>query len=344
MGFTKTPPKWDNAGQEPSLDLQTNGFTAGYKPPAPYFNYLFHQNTECLKELQEKAVEKESANAEFAKRNINTYTLLHQIGITIGTETIQSLAQKIPMNSILTYSVSQNYKDDTYPDYGEQDRSGVMEVIRGSNSNVFFRFTRAANADKDARVWVGNWGNTSGWSGWKEVAYVTDGTLTSSNADFAEVGEWSDGNPDSEDRLGYFVSVSKTESGITMTKATADSDVRGVTIASPAFAANASNDKYGEDSKLLKQYNYVAFAGFATVIDNGTCTVNERCMPDNNGCAIPSTNSMGYQVIERVDDTHILILVEPNTDMLNRIKSEISDIQTQLGDIDALLDDIIGGA
>lgn len=334
MSFEKTPPIWNNAGQEPSLELQENGFTAGYKPPAPYFNYLFHQNTECLKELQEKVAEKENVNAELAKRNITTYTLLHQIGITIGTETIQSLAQKIPMNSILTYSVSANYKDDTYPDYGEQDRNGVMEVIRGASTNVFFRFTRSANADKDARMWVGNWGSTTGWSGWKEVAYVTNGTLTSDNADFAEVVEWIDGNPDSEDRLGYFVCVSKTEIGITMTKATADSDVRGVTIASPAFAANASRDKYGEDGNLLNQYNYVAFAGFATVIDNGTCTVNGRCMPDDNGCAVPSSNTMGYQVIERVDDTHILILVEPNVDMLNRIKDDIEALEENKADSD----------
>lgn len=159
---------------------------------------------------------------------------------------------------------------------------------------------------------------------------TANGTVTSENADFAEVGEWSDGNPDAEDRLGYFVTVSKTESGITMVKATSTSDVRGVTIANPAFCANASENKYGEDGELLPKYNYVAFAGFATVIDNGTCTINERCMPADDGTAIPSTNDMGYQVIERVDDTHVLILVEPSADMLNRIKTDITKINKEL--------------
>ena len=52
MEFTNTPPKWDATGAEPSVDLQTKGFVAGYKPPAAYFNYLFHMYTECVKELQ----------------------------------------------------------------------------------------------------------------------------------------------------------------------------------------------------------------------------------------------------------------------------------------------------
>ena len=154
---------------------------------------------------------------------------------------------------------------------------------------------------------------------------LPNGTVVSSNADFAEVAMWSDKNPDNEDRLGYFVSVSKTEDGITMTKATSTSGVRGVTISHPAFSANASDDKF-ENEELKKEYDYVAFAGFGTVIDNGTCTVNGRCMPDDNGCAVPSNNSMGYQVIERVDDTHVLILVEPNADMLNRIKTDIDEL------------------
>lgn len=155
---------------------------------------------------------------------------------------------------------------------------------------------------------------------------LPNGTVTSSNAGFAEIAKWSDGNPNNEDRLGYFVSVSKTEDGITMTKATSTSDIRGVTISHPAFSANASDDKF-ENEELKKEYDYVAFAGFGTVIDNGTCTVNGRCMPDDNGCAVPSTNTMGYQVIERVDDTHVLILVEPNADMLNRIKEDIVTLE-----------------
>lgn len=156
---------------------------------------------------------------------------------------------------------------------------------------------------------------------------VSYSTVLSSNIDFSEVGEWGDGNPDKEDRLYYFVSVDNTDSGITMVKATSTSDIRGVTIANPAFAANASMDKFDEDHRLKYMYNYVAFAGFAIVYDYGRCTINKRCMSDDNGTAIPSSNTMGYQVIDRIDENKILILVEPNADMLYRIKNNIDYLE-----------------
>lgn len=151
-----------------------------------------------------------------------------------------------------------------------------------------------------------------------------NGTVISENADFAEVGEWSDGNPNNEDRIGYFVSVDNSEPGKTMVKATSSSDVHGVTMLHPGFSGNASADKYDSEGNLLKQYDYVGFAGFVPVIDNGTCTVNGRCMPSDDGTAIPSPNNMGYQVIERIDDTHVLILVEPQADMMVRIKEDVT--------------------
>lgn len=158
---------------------------------------------------------------------------------------------------------------------------------------------------------------------------INNGTVVSENADFAEVGEWSDGNPNNEDRIGYFVSVDTSEPGKTMVKATSSSDVRGVTMLRPAFAGNASADKYDADGNLLPQYTYVGFAGFVPVIDNGTCEVNGHCMPSDDGTAIPSTNNMGYQVIERIDDTHVMILVEPQADMMVRIKEDVSKLSEE---------------
>lgn len=54
MTFDNIPPKWDAEGTEPSEALKTRGFTAGYKPPASIFNYLFNKITACVKELQTK--------------------------------------------------------------------------------------------------------------------------------------------------------------------------------------------------------------------------------------------------------------------------------------------------
>ena len=46
------PPSWSNVGVAPSETLKTNGFQAGYKPPAPVFNYMFNKYGICIDELQ----------------------------------------------------------------------------------------------------------------------------------------------------------------------------------------------------------------------------------------------------------------------------------------------------
>ena len=154
---------------------------------------------------------------------------------------------------------------------------------------------------------------------------TADGTVGSGNANYAEVGEWLDGNPDGEDRIGYFVCVDNNTPGVTMRKATADDDVRGVTVAAPAFSGNCSSDKFDSDGNLLAKYSFVAVMGMASVIDNGICTVNGRCMPNANSTASPVDGDYGYQVIKRIDDTHILIAVEPGTDTQYNFKNYIDD-------------------
>jgi hypothetical protein len=161
----------------------------------------------------------------------------------------------------------------------------------------------------------------------KSATKTADGTVVSQNADFAEVAEWADGNPNNEDRTGYFVCANVPVNGIVMKKATSKDDVKGVTIFAPAFAGNYTKDKIDSNGNLLPKYSYVAIIGFVPVIDNGTCTVGGRCMPDDNGCAIPSSNSMGYQVVNRIDENRVLIIIEPNGDMVQRVKTKINQLQ-----------------
>lgn len=156
---------------------------------------------------------------------------------------------------------------------------------------------------------------------------TTNGTVSSGNADYAEVGEWIDGNPDGEDRIGYFVCIDNATPGTAMRKATSSDDIRGVTVASPAFASGCGSDKYATieasgdsdpdaDARegLLPQYDYVAVMGTVSVIDDGTCIVNGRCIPNDSGIATAVEGDYGYQVIDRVDGTHVLIALAPGTD------------------------------
>ena len=161
-----------------------------------------------------------------------------------------------------------------------------------------------------------------------------NGTIVSQNADFAEVAEWADGNPNNEDRTGYFVCANTPLNNIVMKKATSVDDVKGVSILAPAFAGNYSEDKVDSNGNLLPKYSFVAIIGFVPVIDNGTCTVGGRCMPDDNGCAIPSSNSMGYQVVNRIDEKRVLIIIEPNGDMVQRIKTKINDMQKDIENLE----------
>lgn len=52
MKFEKNPPEWHNAGVEPAKELKQEGFKAGYKPPASYFNWFWNRVSNCLKEIQ----------------------------------------------------------------------------------------------------------------------------------------------------------------------------------------------------------------------------------------------------------------------------------------------------
>lgn len=54
MNFVYNPLSWENGGKEPSTTLKEEGFAAGYKPPADYFNYKWQNDYNCIVELQEK--------------------------------------------------------------------------------------------------------------------------------------------------------------------------------------------------------------------------------------------------------------------------------------------------
>lgn len=54
MEFEKKVPEWENIGVEPPEELKKEGFKAGYKPPASYFNWFFNRIGESVKELQER--------------------------------------------------------------------------------------------------------------------------------------------------------------------------------------------------------------------------------------------------------------------------------------------------
>lgn len=54
MAFNEQFPEWQNQGTEPSENLKTTGFQAGYKPPASVFNWFWSKVMRAVTEIQTK--------------------------------------------------------------------------------------------------------------------------------------------------------------------------------------------------------------------------------------------------------------------------------------------------
>lgn len=152
------------------------------------------------------------------------------------------------------------------------------------------------------------------------------GTFTSGNeGGYAEVGTWEDKNPSSENRKGYFVCAAYGTDAFTIKKATSLDDVIGVTVFDPAFSGRVSSDKLNSNGDLLYKYSYVAFEGVVSVIQDGTCVVGGRCMPNDSGIATAVEGDYGYLIKRRTDDRHILISLETGSDFRYKIKNYIDN-------------------
>lgn len=161
---------------------------------------------------------------------------------------------------------------------------------------------------------------------------------SASGADYAEMFEWIDGNPDNEDRRGLFVTLD----GEKIRPANSDDDyILGVVSATPSVVADAQTDDWGKKWKtdvfgerLLdengawilnenfreeenesyisrldrKEWAAVGLVGKLIVVDDGTCEVNGYCSPANGGIATKSMS--GYRVLSRIDENHIKVLIK----------------------------------
>lgn len=181
------------------------------------------------------------------------------------------------------------------------------------------------------------------------AAYVASG------ADYAEYYEWLDGNPENEDRRGYFVTLEGTK----IRKATAEDDyILGVVSATPFIIGNGYTDEwqgmylkdvfgenltetvdvpetvegdnvipahtetrfivnpdYDHTQKYIgrherQEWTTVGTHGQLVVVDDGTCEVNHYCKVAANGAATKAEGKTEYRVTERLDETHIRIVIK----------------------------------
>ena len=72
--WENTPTEWNATGVEPTTELKEKGFTAGYKPPADFFNHLFNKIYVSIKELQKKVATRAEIQTELDKKANSSHT------------------------------------------------------------------------------------------------------------------------------------------------------------------------------------------------------------------------------------------------------------------------------
>lgn len=160
----------------------------------------------------------------------------------------------------------------------------------------------------------------------KKKIYEPD-VVTSNGADLAEVGFWFDNNPENEDRLYRFVSIAG-ETGREIKIADSNDQIAGTSniVDNVGFLGNYTEGDEDDNTKVI-----VSIVGVVPVKTNdNTIKANDRVMSDNNGYAVKSTNNCGYRVLEVIEEGLLNIVVSPNTDMVQRIKTDMDGKQPKL--------------
>ena len=164
-----------------------------------------------------------------------------------------------------------------------------------------------------------------------------DGTVSTNNTgDYAEYFEWEDGNVEQHDRRGLFVTLCE---GNKIKLTDDNSYILGVVAATPTISSGAEDglwkdtymkDIFGcylldDDGNRIVNPDYdstqaytprrersewapIGLLGQLVVIDDGTCVVGSYCKPTTGGIATAAET--GYRVIERLDDTHIKVIIK----------------------------------
>lgn len=107
-----------------------------------------------------------------SRLRLSLYTSLEQIGITVGSETMEAVALALPNNAILETSCGSSNNGVTngtgFPVIsGSVLKYGILRVSRiGGYDRVSFEFRVQEPA---SRLFVGFYSSTNGWSGWKKV-------------------------------------------------------------------------------------------------------------------------------------------------------------------------------
>lgn len=142
----------------------------------------------------------------------------------------------------------------------------------------------------------------------------------------ADYYEWADGNPEAENRLGYFVSVNSDARTITKSTGT---DIFGVIVDSAALIGGQ-----GESSRGA-QYGLVAHTGIVNVRCESDVAVGDYVISSKYGMAKKSNSDYGCKVLALHDIngvTHAIVSLHLSLEQINAIGKEVGSLSSRMDD------------
>lgn len=288
--------KWTKAGSDPKETEIELGLQGGMALPAAFVNQQWTKTYKAIKEIQE-AIEN---------------------GL-IGADTVNGI-----FSNSLTVGAG-NTANDLNTVVGKYAKTPTAATATANTGDLFVVGSGLEGGARSNALRVTAAGDVMGTK-----AYAASG------ADYAELFEWEDGNPDNEDRRGLFVTLDGEKLKLASSK---DDFIVGIVSAAPSIIGDAYTDewygkyetdvfgarimengayKLAEDfdetqddayvSRLdRKEWAAVGLKGKLVVCDDGNCKVNGYCYPSENGIAAASET--GYRVIARIDESHVKVLI-----------------------------------
>lgn len=121
-----------------------------------------------------------SETASNSDHQLKTYTDLSQIGLTAGSETIESICEALPDASMLIYPVGSTNNVDIYPKFNSGTvQAGLMEVVRLNHLRIVMHYVPKVETETQMPVeYIGMAYQDSGvwhWSGWTADAPSVNG-------------------------------------------------------------------------------------------------------------------------------------------------------------------------
>ena len=203
------------AGLEPTDDIKNNGFQAGYKPPAAYFNWFLTGVTQRLDELRDYC------------NKVIVYKSTSELGLDKASVTMDTLIGSMRDSSILFLYVSEEYAKLDVP-----TKYGNLVITRHNEARADATLIEM----KTHRMWYGSVDSSKhAFSGWSNI-YSTANKPTP--ADIGAVDK--KGDTMSGKKLGMFNGIGSLEtydSAMNMRvrkNANDDSNSRRVSISSTA--------------------------------------------------------------------------------------------------------------